>query len=363
MAPEIISAIIGAGASTANNAANIAHQVAENQKDRNFNAEQASLNRDFQSKEAELAYERQLDYYNTTQSPEAMVKQYQAAGLNPAMLAGGVSGSSAPISAPSGSSASSHGSPLPQMTNILSDAMNLETMKATIEEIRSRTNKNEAETQSIEKATSWMDIMKSTEVDSMKAGIDKIRSDISVNEQSVEESIQRVKESVKKVEHYESEIEVNGALVDLHGSQQVLNESKAIVEKLNAATLQKMLPYIEKRQEAEIALTEAKTEEAKYSAESLMYEANLKMLKMLVDQKLIDSSYYDSVVDQAHWDAKMKKREYKWKPINDICYNVSMLAIGAGSVMSGAGSLVTGGAAAMNAATNAAPHMVVKGFK
>lgn len=104
----------------------------------------------------------------------------------------------------------------------------------------------------------------------------------------------------------DSEIEVNGALVDLHGSQQVLNESRSAVEKLNAKQIEMLLPYIQARQEAEIALTNAKTEEAKNSAESLMYDANLKMLKSLVDAKLIDSSYYDSVIDQAHWDVKYK---------------------------------------------------------
>lgn len=101
-----------------------------------------------------------------------------------------------------------------------------------------------------------------------------------------------------------------------------------------------LLPYIQARQEAEIALTNAKTEEAKNSAESLMYDANLKMLKSLVDAKLIDSSYYDSVIDQAHWDVKYKKREYKWKPINDICHNISMLCIGAGSLFTGGSKML-----------------------
>lgn len=75
---------------------------------------------------------------------------------------------------------------------------------------------------------------------------------------------------------------------------------------MNAKQIEMLLPYIQARQEAEIALTNAKTDEAKYSAESAMYDANLKMLKSLVDAKLIDSSYYDSVIDQAHWDAKYK---------------------------------------------------------
>ena len=335
-----LDALISGSFSTANNAANVAHQVAENEKDRKFNAEQAQLNRDFQSKEAELAYERQLDFYNTTQSPQAMVSQYKDAGLNPALLVGGVSGASSPQSSPSGSSASSNGSSIPQMTDVMKSIVDIESIKASIEEARSRANLNNKEADKVSKETSWIDTYNTTEIESLKAGIDNVRSNIKLNEQKVQESLQNVQESLKRMDVMESQIEVNGALVDLHGSQTVVNESKDILQKMEAKQIDLLLPYIQARQEAEIALTNAKTEEARNSAESLMYEANLKMLKSLVDAKLIHSSYYDNVIDQANWDVKYKKREYKWRPINDICHNVSMLAIGAGSVMSGVGNIM-----------------------
>lgn len=338
----IISSFIDGAFATANNAGNIVHQIKENEKDRAFNAEQAQLNRDFQSKEAELAYERQQEFYDTRQSPAAMVQQYQKAGLNPSLLAGGASGSSSPQSSPSGSAAHSSSSAMPQMVDVMKSVVDLEAIKASIAESKVRKQKTEAEEQKIRKETSWIDTYNTTNVESLKAGIEQVKSNIKVNEQQVEESLQRVQESLKRMDKMDSEIEVNGALVDLHGSQQVLNESRAAVEKMNAKQIEMLLPYIQARQEAEIALTNAKTDEAKYSAESFMYEANLKMLKSLVDAKLIDSSYYDSVIDQAHWDAKYKKREYKWKPVNDICHNVSMLAIGVGSLMSGVGGAASG---------------------
>lgn len=332
-----ISSIIDGVFGTINNAGNTYHQIAENQKDRDFNASQAQLNRDFQSKEAELAYARQQDFYDTRQSPAAMVRQYQEAGLNPALLAGGVSGSSSPQSSPSGSAASAHSSSLPPMVDVMKSIVDLQAIKASIAESKARADKTEAESEKIRKETSWIDTYNTTSIESMKSGIEQVKSNIEVNEQSVQESLQRVQESLKRMDKMDSEIEVNGAVVDLHGSQQVLNESRAAVEKMNAKQIELLLPYIQARQEAEIALTNAKTDEAKYNAESAMYDANLKMLKSLVESKLIDSSYYDSVIDQVHWDAKYKKREYKWKPINDICHNVSMIAIGAGSVMQGVG--------------------------
>lgn len=332
-----LSSLIDGAFATANNAGNIEHQIKENEKDREFNAEQAKLNRDFQSKEAELAYERQLDFYDTRQSPAAMVQQYKDAGLNPALLSGGVSGSSSPQSSPSGSAAHASSSSIPQMVDVMKSMVDIEAIRASIAESRARKQKTEAEEEHIRKETSWIDTYNTTNIDSMKAGIDQVKSNIEVNEQQVQESLQRVQESLKRMDKMGSEIEVNGALVDLHGSQQVLNESRSAVEKMNAKQIELLLPYIQARQEAEISLTNAKTEEAKYNAESAMYDANLKMLKGLVDAKLVDSSYYDSVIDQAHWDVKYKKREYKWKPINDICHNVSMIAIGTGSILSGSG--------------------------
>lgn len=323
-------------------AANVVHQKKENEKDRDFNAEQAKLNRDFQSKEAEIAYDRQQEFYDTRQSPAAMVQQYQEAGLNPALLAGGVSGTSSPQSSPSGSAASSSSSRVPEIADVMKSMVDIEAIKASIAESKARASKTVAEEEKIRKDTSWIDTYNSTSIDSMKAGIEQVKSNIEVNKQQVQESLQRVQESLKRMDKMDSEIQVNGSLVDLQGSQQVLNESRAAVEKLNANQIEMLLPYIQARQEAEIALTNAKTDEAKHSAESLMYDANLKMLKSLVDAKLIDSSYYESVIDQAHWDVNYKKREYKWKPINDICHNISMLAIGAGSIFSGVGGAAAG---------------------
>lgn len=53
-----------------------------------FNAEQAQINREFQSAEAQKARQWQQDFYTQYQSPQAQVRQYQQAGLNPALMYG-----------------------------------------------------------------------------------------------------------------------------------------------------------------------------------------------------------------------------------------------------------------------------------
>lgn len=322
------------------NATNIVATENLNKDNRKWQGEQAELARNWSSKEAELAYERQLEYYDSRLSPSAQVEQYEKAGLNPALMyKGGASSSSSssapqasPVGSPSGSAVTFQ--PM-QVFSMLEAIMSIQRQKAEIENIQADTNQ-------IEKNTSWIDTYNSASVDSMRAGIDKVRSDIEVNESVVDKNIQDINESISRISVNDSTIQVNGALIDLHGSQTVLNECRSAVERLNAKTIKEMLPYIQARQEAEIALTNAKTDEARYSAEDKMYDANLKYLRGLVDAKLIDSSYYDSVIDQAHWSSKAKKREYKWQPINDICHNMSMLMIGAGSIMSGVGGAASG---------------------
>lgn len=66
-----------------------------------FNAGQAQINREFQSAEAQKARQWQEDFYTKYQSPQAQVRQYQEAGLNPALMYG--RGASPAVSASSAS--------------------------------------------------------------------------------------------------------------------------------------------------------------------------------------------------------------------------------------------------------------------
>lgn len=74
---------------------------------REFNANEALLNRQFQSAEAALARQWQEDFYNNYESPAARMRQYQDAGLNPALMYQSAPGGNVPsASSPSGSAAS-----------------------------------------------------------------------------------------------------------------------------------------------------------------------------------------------------------------------------------------------------------------
>lgn len=331
--------VTGAGTTTAQKEAND-YSSREAELNRQWQSAEAEENRRFQVKQAEDAYQRQVDFYNSYQSPSAMVKQYEEAGLNPALMVGGSVGqtsvptSSAPSgSMPTGSAPSGHvdsGDP----SGVLSFVMNLLGFRSKLNRQNAETANINADTAQKEKQTSWLDSYNTTNIESMRAGIDKVRSDIKVNASAIDKNIQDIAESIKRVDVHDSTISVNNALIDLHGSQKVLNETRSAVERLNAKTIEQMLPYVQARQEAEIALQVAKTEEARASAEDKMYDANLKMLRGLVEAKLIDSSYYDDVISQAHWSTKAKKREYKWSPVNDICHNLGMIFMGAGSLYS-----------------------------
>lgn len=299
-----------------------------------YNAIEASKQRDFASKEAELAYDRQVDFYEKYQSIGAQIRQFKENGLNPALLADGVSPSSSAPSSSAPSVASASGS------SPSSNPMALVSFVMQLAGIKSQIDKTKAETEKTKKETSWIDDINTTNVDNLKSMIAERQSNIQKNSAQVNQISQSIVESVKRCSVMDSQINVNESVVDLNLSQSQLNEVKAHVENLNAQSIAKMLPYIESRQEAEIALTNAKTNESKFMAEQLMYEANIKMLKGLVEADLISKGYYDSVIEQAGWDVRQAKRNYKWTPINNLCTCFRDVCIGASSVV-GVGSKIT----------------------
>lgn len=112
----------------------------ENQRQRQnrFNAEQAQLNRDFQAQQAEIARDWQEQQYNKYSSPEAMVRQYQEAGLNPALMQNSsLQSSTGSSSSPSGSAASGSalGSPLQSVSGIVRDLIGLKKLDAEVDNI------------------------------------------------------------------------------------------------------------------------------------------------------------------------------------------------------------------------------------
>lgn len=152
-----------------------------------FNARQAELNRQFQSQEAQMARDWQEEQYNLYSSPSAMVSQYQDAGLNPALMYGqNLQSSTGSSPAPSGSMAS--GSPLGAgmpTGNIIESLAGLAKLKAEINNINADTDNKRAQ-----------------------AGL--AGSQVDVNKQSINESISRI---AKMREETKNETEKRGLIV------------------------------------------------------------------------------------------------------------------------------------------------------
>lgn len=168
-----------------------------------FNSHEAELNRQFQSQEAQIARDWQEEQYNMYSSPSAMVRQYEDAGLNPALMYGqNLQSSTGSSPAPSGSAASGSpiGSGMPT-GNIVEAIGSLAKLKAEIDNIKADT-------------------------ESKRASVGLSDSQIAVNKQSISESQSRIS---KLIEETKNETEKRGLIVAqkmLANTQSQLNTSQ-----------------------------------------------------------------------------------------------------------------------------------------
>lgn len=287
----------------------------------------------FTAAEAEKAYLREVEFYEKYSSPRAQIQSQLDAGINPFSMSTG----SGPVASSSGGSsvAPTGGA---DMLSFIQSMLNFSLHKKEIDSVislnRSVEAKNYADAENTIKNTSWIDRLN-------EINFDKLQSDIRLNQQKVNESIQSVQESISRTNVNNKQIQIGDSIIELNGSQSELNKTKVICYQLDAEKASLLMPYIQARQEAEIAYTTAKTDEARYSAEKQMYDANVSMLKGMVEADLISDGYYRTLVAKSEWEMKGAKRDYKWKPVNDICSNVSKIAVGVGSVLSGASGFAT----------------------
>lgn len=326
-------------------------------REREWNAEQAEINRTFQSNEAALqrdwsaaeaerARDWQEEMYDKYNSLSGKIQQAHEAGVNPmlAITGNAVSPMSTSSPMPSGASAGSVGNPAGSFVNIIGEMLGLQKLQAETRLINS-------EADNLDKNTSWIDSLNTISISKLQSDMEKNSSEVALN-------LQNVKESISRVTVNDSVVELNGAKVKLVGNEADLTATKNAFEKLNVQQMQKLMPYVEARQEASIALAKAQTYEAKNNADKLMYDANVSMLKGMVEANLLDSEYYDNVIMQSKYDAKSSKRSYHWKPINDVCSNISKIAVGIGSAVSAA----TGAGAFTAAAASVSPPAILSFF-
>lgn len=148
-----------------------------------FNASQADLNRQFQAQEAQIARDWQEQQYNLYSSPQAMVRQYQDAGLNPALMYGqNLQSSTGSSPMPSGSSASGSALGVSGATgNIVNSIISLAKLKQDIAESKSRENANNASAFASERAGL-----------ASNSASAKNYSDIKIGKQQIRESKHRI---------------------------------------------------------------------------------------------------------------------------------------------------------------------------
>lgn len=295
---EISSSAIGRGKGFSNT------QLAEMQ----YNHDEAQLDRQFQE-----------DMYNKYQSPEAQMRQYQAAGLNPALMyQGGVD-----INGPSGGSAASvsgaQGGDTPtnsfeQVMGVMSQFMNMITGASSIGNqvvsLHNQSSATRADNALKDAQTEQTKVETNNSI--LKGKLQQIELDykrqfydLDIKEQ--EARIENLKKQGKKIL---SDIDVNNSVIELNGAQIDLTRgltskaekecalltSQTMLTNLEREKMSILMPYVEAREKAELALTYATTDAEKADAEKKLAEAGVAVMNVAREQKIIDSGYYEERV-------------------------------------------------------------------
>ena len=286
-------------------------QLAEMQ----FNHDEAQVDRDWNER-----------MYNMYQSPEAQMRQYQEAGLNPALMyQGGVD-----INGPSGGSVASAsgavGGENPQsgferVMGVMSQFLNMLTGASHIGQSVVELNNQTAQTNSsVGLQNADADLKRAqteqTEVQTNNSILDgeMKRLELSYKKQfyelDIKEQQERINNLKKQGEKILSEIDVNNSVVNLNGAQIDLTRgltnkadkecalltSQTLLTNLEAEKLQKVMPFIQAREAAELELTYATTEAQKADKQKKLAEADEALMAVAKEQKIIDSGYYEERV-------------------------------------------------------------------
>lgn len=295
---EISSDAIGRGKGFSNT------QLAEMQ----YNHDEAQLDRQFQE-----------DMYNKYQSPEAQMRQYQAAGLNPALMyEGGVDingpsgGSAASVSGASGGDTPTNSfeqvmGVMSQFMNMITGASNIGNQVVSLHNQSSATRADNAlkDAQTEQTKVETNNSILKGKLQQIELDYKRQFYDLDIKEQ--EERIENLKKQGKKIL---SDIDVNNSVIDLNGAQIDLTRgltnkaekecalltSQTLLTNLEREKMSKLMPYVEAREKAELALTYATTDAQKADAEKKLAEAGVAVMNVAREQKIIDSGYYEERV-------------------------------------------------------------------
>ncbi len=314
--------------------------------DMQYNHDEAQLDRDWNEQ-----------MYLKYQSPEAQMRQYQEAGLNPALMYEGgvdINGPSASASASTSSSQAGEGpqAGFERVMGVMSTLMQLMSGSGQIASTIQGINSQKIANQNSINATN-------AEVDYKTALKENLQHDtnIKIYKEEQERVNAKYAETLKKLEVEEfrakidniyeqnkeiaSRINVNNSIIEVNGHQielidaQTVTEGKEALLKMAQTTLtnlqseetRKILPYVQAREEAQLRLTYATTETEKAQAQKALEEANLTLVEASKQQKLIDAGYCEETI-------KGMKKDRVTGYINCIAGNVANIANATANVVS-----------------------------
>lgn len=149
---------------------------------------------EFSAKQAELDYQRQVDFYEQFQSPSAMMAQYRDAGINPALMQNnslqpsGVSGG-----APGSVSPGGVGNPLDMITSVLGLVNSVKQTNADVDLKESQAGLNDATTGKVGKETEELGNRIRFQVEILSQSLDNMRAEFDKIRQDIEESKSRIR--------------------------------------------------------------------------------------------------------------------------------------------------------------------------
>lgn len=269
--------------------------------------------------EADRERQYNEEMYLKYQSPEAQMRQYQDAGLNPALMYEGGVDINGPSSAGAASTSGAVGGDSPtngyeQVMGIMSQFMSMITGASGIgNSVMDTVNKTSAtRADNALKNAQTEQTKVETNNSILKGKLQQIELDykrqfydLDIKEQ--EERIENLKKQGKKIL---SDIDVNNSVIELNGAQIDLTRgltnkaekecalltSQTLLTNLEAEKMSKLMPFIEAREKAELALTYATTDAEKADAEKKLAEAGVAVMNVAREQKIIDSGYYEERV-------------------------------------------------------------------
>lgn len=283
------------------------------------NVDLAKMQWDYSQAVEEREYNEYL--YNQYESPQAQMRQYQEAGLNPALMYGDATGGNVAYSnnAPTstgignGTGEESGFNTLNGVLNMLMGAMSLSSQ---IEQQHSTSMFNKANARKANADAKLAEIdaetrgeKNVTDIALMSANADQIRSNI----EKINTDIRNINADTllteAKTETEKAHRELTISQTDTEKVKQMLMDSQKRLADANANQINAMLPYMQAYYSAEVSLKDAQTDTERENAVKVHNEAAFKLLDSMKEQKLLENGYYDVLTEQLTANTRLQQRQ------------------------------------------------------